>query len=309
MGETDGLGSPWYFNLLLHLLWITVCLGSLWLQVGHVVHCIKKKPIVQVTLVDRAHCDLANVYRLCLVCSLVGNVCLSAEITVPFWPAFALSHLLDFLATLFVLYLSIGIIIQYAHVKLKVTTLFEGLSEDTTHLFIRSILGFLAAVVVGTRCFFGAYSFVFPILLKKKMDIYLDLTVAIMLCLCFVSLAINITLQGLIHLERQRSNLVCGSRPHGVRYNPPTSRYALLSLVLAMVVLSNVAVVLSETFYSTGKELLHGVMCILFPFLVIASSKKIRHSALRRLAERWPCLQNLHKIAKMSKVSPEFVSC
>ncbi len=103
--------------LWLDLSWMALCLLSLCLQTGLILGSIREKPLIQTTLKDRANADLVLTYRACFVVSVVINTLVISGTKVHFIPAFVLGLFIDYLATLFVMYLSVGAIVQGRHFK------------------------------------------------------------------------------------------------------------------------------------------------------------------------------------------------
>ncbi len=103
--------------LWLNLSWMALCQLSLCLQTGLILGSIREKPLIQTTLKDRANADLVLTYRACFVVSVVINTLVISGTRVHFIPAFVLGLFIDYLATLFVMYLSVGAIVQGRHFK------------------------------------------------------------------------------------------------------------------------------------------------------------------------------------------------
>ena len=289
-------------ELALHLSWVGLCLISTWGQVGHVLLYIRSKPIVQITLNDRVHCDMLQIYRISVLITVVTNVLLTSETTVHLTVAFVLSHSSDLLSTVFVLYLSVSAVVQYSYVKFKTVNIFEDIDEDRILRFIRLTIGTLSALVVGVRCLHGAYSIYFPILLRQNMDVRMHLSVGIMGFLLLASLVVNVTLRTIIFIERRRSKFVCGGGSSNAAEHPAAVKFAFLALFLMIVIVINVASKIIPGFYRIGSDLLFGMMSIVVPASLIVFNPKIKYFAVKRLRDKF---EEFIRILPKNAISPE----
>ncbi len=286
--------------MLLKLLWMAVCLVSVWFQTGHVMLSIGEKPIVRTNLADLANVDLARAYRGLFVLAIVINSVTVSGVGVDFALAFVMGHSMDFFATLFIMYLSVGVVFQYARLKLKTVNLFEAVSDERIHNFVRSLLGTLASLVVALRCYFGAYSMAMPGLTQQEdMDIRLHLSASTMIFIGLSSLVINVTLRTLVFIERRGHNRSCNDS-HLEGRHPPACKYVGLSVTFVAFV---IVTFLCYNVPGIREIMVYGMFCIVAPSIAILSNKSTRAFAAKRLIPHWPALTKWPVLAK-SSVSP-----
>ncbi len=284
------------------LAWAALCFSSLQLQVGGIlVGYLASKPALLSSLRDRVNCDTARAFQAGLSIYILVCLLVSLGVVLSYYPALVLSHSADFFGSLFFLHLAAGVVVRYAQVKLKAVDILSD--EGRAHQIIRVSLGTLALLVVAGRIHVGAYSSSFPLLLKdQKMDIRVHISLAIMSSIVLTSLFLNIVLRILIWVEKNRDD--SGSTSSSLIWkNLSGNKYVLVSLVSFSPMVVNVIMILSGKDGGFVRNFAVGMFCIVAPFFIITTKKKIRNFVFKSLVQSWPALARLEKLRK-NNVSP-----
>lgn len=268
------------------LAWALACAASLTAQVGLVRRHRRAKAPVMVSLTDMVNDDIAAFYFVGAAAFLGAYALIACGVALPAAPARALAAVMGFAAYGFLIYLALGAAVQYAHVRLRTTSLFEAATdEEARRTILAGVHASSAAVFAATEAAAGG----------SRFNGFLTGTPggdqvpgwprgATLFALIASSGAVNVVLRTVIFLERKRAldqdNGVGGGNNSGGTF----CRYLLAAVLSAAPV--------SVFFFSAaasgdgpvaagrGRLALAALLtCVLLPAGYVLSDRRLRHLA------------------------------
>ena len=109
----------------------------MWIIVKHT----KNKPSLQITLVDLINVDLSYSYFFTCFIAILSTLCIESRLLANFPPgALVLSHGFDFVSTIFMVYISVGIIVRTVLINVGHMELCCGLLDEQVRQVIRLVI-------------------------------------------------------------------------------------------------------------------------------------------------------------------------
>ncbi len=292
----------WVFlmvQLLLALL-LQICLTT---QMWLIINYIKSKPLLLTSLNDALNLDLAYFYACDVFTAFAIHCVLVVEIEVPHALALLLSHFLDFCVVGLALYPSVGVVIQYAHVRLRTPELFEDLSHEFVRRVISATITILSLSLALYNLWTGSHNGLYFTMMRAEPTLTNGPIVVFLLGIS--SIVINVILRTVIFMERRRGDNEIpdgpqtATSPVGATSELRLSKYMVIGLVLGslsfciLLVYTNIRM----DAHVIGRTVLLFVLCVVIPFVIIVKDRKMRAFALKRLAALSPALRS-------NKISP-----
>ena len=137
--------------LLLKFGWAATCLTCLTLLVHLITSYIKSKPPVQVSLIDLINCDLTYIFYLNFSTMIIVHSLLIAEIAVPPPLACLLAFVADVAVIGVLIYLSIGVVLQFVYMKLRTTHLSESTTDEEARRLILVTIALVSLTEVSVK--------------------------------------------------------------------------------------------------------------------------------------------------------------
>ncbi len=276
-------------------------------QVRTITSYLTSKPPLMVSLTDLINLDLARTIFLGCSCLVAGHLSVAVRARLPESVASVLVFLMRTSLYGILLFLTIGIAVQYAHVVMRSASLFETTSDETIQKRIR-IAVWTISFLLGLGNGFNSR----PSALQVQMtgrevpaedDVSPSISIIIMLVLAILCFFTNLLLRGLIYLQKkddlpqqhhglvlkrhvrspqQEQQLDNQPPPPPIAHEGVWRRIPLCTYLLASMLLLGVLVVLIG---AAGPERrVHKAptaiglvgMCIMLPGLLIASDKGMR---------------------------------
>ena len=220
-------------------------------------------------------------------------------------PAFVLSHTSEVCTASFAIYISAGISIQLAHVRLKVVNIFENITEESVSSVMRLVTFGFSNLICGAKILYGSHS-IFYSMMTKTEERKSHVVAAMVAILGLISLIINVTLRIVIYLEKKKYHRI--RKDQQAKTDIPFGAYISFALVLLLLIVAVVAAYWTgtESTYTATRHVLLALFCTVLPCFVICKNDKMKHYAKRRLLDFVKdCHPFLAKLMSGSQIQPE----
>ena len=296
------------FFKIVHILWLIGCLVILSIQIGTILRFTKSKPPLRINLKDLINDDLCRAYFCSFFLSTLVHLLTNLRIKLtPFLAQMMLSPLC-FWSITFITYLSLGIIVQYIHVHLKRTDIFdEDISQEDIRNYVRTFVGIsVGGLTVGLLFRDGASPrpLYYPLIGQYhiRTESIPDIQIVIFFILAFLSLIVNVTLRTLIYFEKKKEG-GDNRRQEVLEHKIPFVTYTLLIvLIIILFGIVNIANSVGETEWMFSKSLVFTFFNAILPSMFILMNAALRKFALKNWMESFNSNINICFINKIHPV-------
>ncbi len=299
------MGVCYYFLVGGQLLWMAFCFTCLFVQTRLIWDYVQSKPLIYFRLTDQVTSDLAVLYFVNFSIHIIMNATAILDITIPSVPAFVLSQIADVCGASFAIYISAGICIQFAHIKLQVVNIFENITEESVSSVMRLVTFGFSNLICGAKILYGSHSIFYSMMTKtEERKPYVG--AAMVAILGLISLIVNVTLRIVIYMEKKKYHRI--QRDWQAKADIPFGAYISFALVLLLLIVAVVVARLTGTkgAYITTRHVLLGLFCTALPCCLIYKNDKMKMYAQRTLLDfakdRYPSLE---KLLSSSQIQPE----
>ncbi len=238
------------------------------------------------TLVDLVNCDLAFFYGLEMSVLCAIHAVLASSIPVPVPVARITTLALDVSAFVFLMYLSAGVIIQYACLRLGRVCLSEVVSDEDAHRAILLAITALSVALTAAKWGLEGKSFFYlKMVAEEEEEGGKDGRLRLLLAVAAASVAVNLVLRSLLKLHKRgmERRLPKQTERHEQQRRFPLGCYAL-SAAVTLGLFSLLAASLRTPGEEEARFALMGVCCIAAPAWAVFRDGRMREYAGKRLA-------------------------